>query len=454
MSDSKNEDGKVTGEALAHAAETLLRYEDGRPHLEPLDDLARRRLLDGVLARAASATSGGAEDRRRARIRGAGLAVALAASLAAIVATAIVTGRTPPSPPTSPPKAALASRAVAVKAPSARVLLSSGSPTREGAPLSLGDRLAAGDTLTAADGRLALGIDPGICLLAEPGSRLRLGRLDTGAVEVLLEDGEVLASVDPGRRGPRFSVATPAGRVTVRGTVFAVSRDASGDRVEVFRGEVAVDDGAGEARAVGERSAAVLGRPGTSPVLAERARGALDLALALDILFSGGEATIPVASIPHMRLTPEAPAAGVAAAGPSRPAAVREAHVPDAASLLQAAQSRRAAQDWKGTAEAYETLIATHGASPEARVALVSLGSVLLEHLQRPQSALDRFGQYLAGSPRGSLAPEAAWGSARALARLGRSVDEERMLHRILTDYPDSLQAEKARARLEAMSVN
>jgi TolA-binding protein len=75
--------------------------------------------------------------------------------------------------------------------------------------------------------------------------------------------------------------------------------------------------------------------------------------------------------------------------------------------------------------------------SPEAVVALVSLGNLLLD-VHEPAEALPLFQQYCKESPSGALAPEAMAGQARTLEQLQRSVDAKAMWQELLRRFPGS----------------
>lgn len=123
------------------------------------------------------------------------------------------------------------------------------------------------------------------------------------------------------------------------------------------------------------------------------------------------------------------------------------------AALLARARAARGRRAWADAAAAYERVIARYGSTPSAWTARVALGLLLLRHLGRPAPALRRFNEYLLARPRGGLAPEAAFGRARALRRLGRARLEREALRAFLRRYPAAAQASLARARLRALSA-
>jgi len=124
----------------------------------------------------------------------------------------------------------------------------------------------------------------------------------------------------------------------------------------------------------------------------------------------------------------------------------------DLRALLARARAARERRDWADAASAYGELIARHSKTPQAWTARVALGLLLLRHLGRPAAGLRRLNEYLRTHPRGGLAPEAAFGRAQALRRLGRTRLEREALESFLRSYPTAVQASLARARLRALS--
>jgi len=78
----------------------------------------------------------------------------------------------------------------------------------------------------------------------------------------------------------------------------------------------------------------------------------------------------------------------------------------------------------------------------------VTLGRLLLDRLGEPERALEEFDAYLAAAPNGTLAEDALVGRAIAFERLGRASDERLAWTDLLTRFPATAQAERARSRL------
>ena len=80
--------------------------------------------------------------------------------------------------------------------------------------------------------------------------------------------------------------------------------------------------------------------------------------------------------------------------------------------------------------------------------ARVLLGRIYLDRVSDPARALSAFESYLGATSHGALREDAMIGRALALGKLNRATDEANAWQALLSAYPDSLYAEKARARL------
>lgn len=118
-----------------------------------------------------------------------------------------------------------------------------------------------------------------------------------------------------------------------------------------------------------------------------------------------------------------------------------------ATSLLQQATEARQRDDRARAAELYRRLQREFPASAEAVLSAVSLGGLLLED-GLPRAALTEFDGYLAKAHGGALIPEALYGRARALGRLGDRAEERQTWTRLCADFPDSAYASLGRHRL------
>jgi hypothetical protein len=184
----------------------------------------------------------------------------------------------PPVRPPEPPQPVLKSapvveaprRTETVPAPApapvefGRVVKAASRSERAGRALASGDRLLSGDTVSCALGTLLIELPDDSLLVLKSGASVLLQRHGDD-VALRLAEGEIACSV---RKGParRFSVESPHGTVTVKGTVFGVRTVNGSASVVVARGRVEVRNERGsQDLAAGERASlsrsAAPGRP-------------------------------------------------------------------------------------------------------------------------------------------------------------------------------------------------
>jgi TolA-binding protein len=139
---------------------------------------------------------------------------------------------------------------------------------------------------------------------------------------------------------------------------------------------------------------------------------------------------------------------------PAPPASSAELPAPRAlpsspAELLSAAgRARRSGQSARAV-ELLQNLRSRYPNSPEAGASEITLAELQLER-GAAAAALGHYDAYLRRSPGGALGPEALWGRAQALTRLGRSAEAQKSLSDLLQRYPNSPYASAARAKLGA----
>ncbi len=167
-------------------------------------------------------------------------------------------------------------------------------------------------------------------------------------------------------------------------------------------------------------------------------------------------ATAPRGGPPPVAASPEQPMASAEAVDPPRavppPARVATSgprdRVPTARDLFASATMARHDDNRAGASALYRELQRRYPTSAEALVSRVSFGRVLLDRLDDPGGALAQFDGYLAQTGQTTLAEEALFGRASALARLGRSEAERETWRVLLARYPSSVYADRARARM------
>lgn len=125
-----------------------------------------------------------------------------------------------------------------------------------------------------------------------------------------------------------------------------------------------------------------------------------------------------------------------------------------AAEMLARADEARVARDYAEAKRRYRALLRAYPRSREAAVARMSAAKLELEHLDNPGAARELYREYLERTPEGNLGEEAAWGLAKAYRALGDRSAERDALTRFLAEFEDSIRADSARVRLEALGVS
>jgi tetratricopeptide (TPR) repeat protein len=375
------------------------------------------------------------------------------------------------------------------------LVLVSGEVQVHGIQAAAGASLGPNDSVRIGRGRACLAYPQGISACSGDGSELKLRADENGNVRLALAAGSVLCRLEPQPSGTHFSVETARGRVSAKGTVFAVEQLTRTEfAVRAHQGAIEIETNGGEHRLLRAPAAAILGEaireapPGgeawqVEARLSEFARlwgaGAaapVDIATVPSgarVIVDGidlGEAPMStllgrgehetVAVYPGLQTARErfvvkgaervsqtlelqpVPAAPAQAARPAATPGAGRAR-PSASALLGRARSLRVAGRYREAAAAYQELVSAYAGSDVSRVALVSLGELQLSSLGRPAAALESFERYLAGG--GSLTQEARYGRIRALTAVGRTQAAREATDRFLRDYPGSAQAESLR---------
>jgi tetratricopeptide (TPR) repeat protein len=169
-------------------------------------------------------------------------------------------------------------------------------------------------------------------------------------------------------------------------------------------------------------------------------------------------ASAPVPAPPRERANPGAERTLGASNGESNVA--REAFGPrtrasqapteSAASLFKDASSARRTGDAERAIALYRRLQNDFPSSPEAGLATLPLGGLLLDRGEA-RSALTQFDRHVRGAPSSRLLPEALYGRGRSLAALGNRSEEQRTWSRLLDQFPESPYAGHARRRLSEL---
>ncbi len=493
---------------LEHESLDILSDEETSGALPSLDDLARRRLIDDVIAQADELVSNDDKDKEvdsqktRYRLRTIGFGVGLAAASIAAILLLSNTAAPPVDRPTGQTTASQqADTAIG------QFALLSGDVLVGAQGAMIGDHLTPGDRLVTGDGRTVVQLPTDISLSVGPQTRLVLHEREDLSLEVLLEEGQIQVSLAPDTDRPGFSVVTEKGQIEVKGTIFSVSANQLSVEVRVLRGEVEIADQSGKQRRLGTHAGTALDAPRIWTLSKQEEETLWQEARAIDLLNSVDNAVVEIQSEPtgaivtvdsvilgrtpvraavragyrelalaideeqlarklvdlnsgarvswSYKLAETGPGTAVveqpqATASTSRPTPV---HVRESSAqeLLSRAQSLRAERDWAGAAQIYRKLIKQFPVSDEARACLVSFGDIQLKKLGKPSSALKQFNRYLSIARTGPLAQEALFGKARSLRKLDRLSEEKDTLGSFLERFPSAIQAREARERLTVL---
>ncbi len=319
--------------------------------------------------------------------------------------------------------------------------------TVEGVQAVSGMAVRPGQRVEVQEGRLCLVYSRGVTACAAAGSTLRPAN-GARSLRLVLEKGAVVCRVDAPLVGTEFSVETPRGRVTAKGTMFAVElHETTAFAVRLHRGTVEVESPSGARRTLRAPAAVVVdGAFRDAPSIGEGWEGDLRL-------LESGEPPARTDASPRDVQSAELGASEGMRKAPSKPGSEQRVIVSpeadprtarlSASDLLARAGRLRASRRFGEAGAAYEALLREYPGSVAARAALVSLAELQLSRLGQPARALRSFETYL--SQGGPLRQEARYGRIRALRRLGRAADARAATELFLRDYPGSPQAEALR---------
>lgn len=169
---------------------------------------------------------------------------------------------------------------------------------------------------------------------------------------------------------------------------------------------------------------------------------------------SAAEVGLPSAPAPAIAVAPptvDAPEIRAPEVGASKPlsSAQRTPEALSASELFARANQARHQGDSRDAAALYRSLERAFPKSAEAGVARVTFGRLLLDRLGEPRAALAEFDAYLSAG--GPLREEALVGRALALGRLGRRQEERASWSTLLTTFPQSTYAARAKQRISEL---
>lgn len=345
-------------------------------------------------------------------------------------------------------------------------LASHGSAPRASRPLTLPQTVQARAT------PLRMQLPSHDTLVATPGARFELARVDPDDRRIALRGGAIAFDVVPLAAGQRFAVVTPNLTVRVHGTVFSVAVDERRTEVRVYEGVVFVDvDGSERALRRGESYASdgsALTQDDDAPLQHDAAQMADRRMLQPAHPNVAPERTAE----PTVALAPEAVEQPARLRAPQAPARAGETlqqarawlHDGQAERALAAAQRVHASGavpsgDWLLlSADALRSLGRAREAAVAYRNAALALtgergvqagfkaADMLLREAGDPRAALAALQAARVDAPGSALRERGLLLRIEALDHLGEPIGE--VAARYLAEYPDSAGAPALRARL------
>ncbi len=305
-------------------------------------------------------------------------------------------------------------------------------------------KLTAGQVVTTAGGPVVLRLAGGVSVQLAEHTLVNLIRPNHYPAEIELRHGRVVAHVPSDHSGElAFRVLTSAGHVDVTGTVFAVNASDRDIEVQVLEGHVRAIKSDQSEHSISRGRRLSFKRAGVQLMSPQQVATLERESRSLGPIAPGRPPRI-VSSDPVQRKSIEPPRPPQSDASASRVATRSTAK-----SLLKRAGELHRQKNWTAAKRLYNKLIERHPGKPQTGIALTSLAELELGPLNDPQAALHHFSTYLRHYPTGVLAPEATYGKAKALRQLGRRQSERQALIDFVRRYPQALQTQAAKRRLE-----
>lgn len=431
----------------------MIGEDDGAGGMTELDELATHRLAEQLVAEAETAQPLAATEKMRPMLSAQWKWAIVASAAVALIALVLTIDWHLEAPIASQLKAKQVEDAPAENPHLPTVHVLKGELAFGSDSVRRGESRGAGERFEALHGPAVIGLSSTVTVSMVEKTSLLLSEPE-GRCEIALLRGDIIVAVPPAPGRRPITVTTEYGLVEVKGTVFNVQVVDSGAIVKVLRGAVMARQAAQTAAVmVGQGQGVVLGpeprvwhltRQELNPLrtrIAELGALGVDPIVLETVIVNNAE-----------QISTGQPRSTGSGASPqpngSRPSARRSAKA-----LKLLAQKERRANHWQAAADAYANLIAQYPHSSEAEVALVSLGQLALEKLDRPAQALVHFERYRARRPSGVLAQEAHYGKVLALKRLGRTGLERQAIELFLERFPSALQVPSLEKRLNEIQA-
>jgi len=354
------------------------------------------------------------------------------------------------------------SRAIApeVRAGGSVVEYLAGEARADGTRVEKGAHLAPGSVVEALTAPICIAVEARIHACLASGAKVKLSVVGSAERRVDLLSGRVAVALDPLPRGERFSVVADGVWSTAVGTAFTVELESNARvRTIVHEGKVAVGPERGGDVVGAHKIGLSEGQDVTVEPLLDHVKTETPEWVALASV-ANRSIEAPLAQVPPVEMPKtEAPrllsAAEAAPVDPKilpRAASITKVAPALAEDLLATARQSLREQRWSDAADAYRKLIDTYPSSPEARTVVVPLAKLQIDRLGQPAVALPSLDAYIASG--GTLLVEARSARIRAYHALGRSADELQAIDEFLSAHPNSLDAERLRARRDELRTH
>ncbi len=406
------------------------------------DDLTRRRMINGILSRAAlesekNAASKATMNSRRQLL--AWIAASAAVVVAGLLGVLLLT-----APQQSQNEEAISS----VEFYFGEVRQSKGLLYIGGKEAVFQAPVPVGKTIHTKEGNALLGLPTGIEWWISNQSRVEISSIDQTDLKVRIIAGENWFRVDPKRQGPSFSVQIESGLIEVTGTIFMVNADIPGTEVTVWEGKVRVTNKFGQTILV-EAGQMLRLSENSQYELSDEEKQMMHAKL-IELAWSDKEySSKKMDNEKDLRIT-AANTNENRELQSKQSLQTKETSVTDIRQLHEEIQRCRQKGDWERTASLYQKLIQSAPTSETALVSRVSLAELYLTKLYRYKEALTHFDRYLQ-SNHTALTPEAFYGKCRTLKALNRKKQEEQCLELFTSKFSNSLQTREAKARLDIL---
>jgi len=298
--------------------------------------------------------------------------------------------------------------------------------------------------------RTVIYLTPDITVIAESKSEISMGQVNDQLMEIVLSKGELIASVNPKRKGPKFVVSTVFGSVEVKGTVFRVRVLDRYTEVNVLRGSVKVTSKTGQNHMIKNGFGMNIGSDefGLGPDRVADIKSKLSMQNNIE---SNEVAVLDLSEVlPNGQIiAPKNNKEDVVESLETEPTtvAMNAKRKPKLKQLLAQARAYKKENNWEKALTAYAKIGRYYSHTAEGAASFVVMGNIKLERQGRAASALKNFNKYIALG-KTTLLQEALFGKAKALRQVGRNYEELETLRRFATKFSGSVHIKNVKKRI------